>query len=125
MRLAIAAFALCLPTVGCGPARLNVEHQYKLELGDAKGFTLPTISKAQKLTIEFTSSAAEVVVYVIKDFKESDGLEVDLTPGQILGQMKGKSGTFTVDVPGKTGTRVIVREGNKNTDVTLKVTNSS
>ena len=40
-----------------------------------------------------------------------------------LGKQKGKSGSFTAEIPENTATRVVVREASKKTKVDLKVTN--
>ena len=98
--------------------------KYPLDAGQAKAIDLPAISKPQKITVEFSSSASEVSVYLIKDFKAGEDPD-PLSPkkDQILETKQGKEGSFSVDVPEKTATRVIVRGAKQTTDVTLKVTN--
>jgi hypothetical protein len=121
--LVAVALGLLLVT-GCAP-RLKEEKKYTLGAGEAQVLDLPAISKAQKVTVEFSSSAAEVSVYLIKDFREKDGLDGPPNKDQILGQQQAKDGSFSADVPPKTATRVIVRNPNKDTEVTVKVTNAN
>jgi hypothetical protein len=124
-RPALFAVALALLLVGgCAPPKLNESRSYTMIVGDSQVLDLPPISMAQKITVEFTSSASEVSVYLIKDFKEEDGQNAPPSKAQILDEKKGKSGSFTVDVPEKTATRVVVRGPQAKTDVTLKVTNA-
>src|SRR5205085_2621841 len=121
--LLAVVFALgLLPVAGCGPAKLNATAKYAMDGGDARILDLPSISKAQKVTVEFNSSAGDVSVYLIKDFKERDGLDAAPNGAQILDKKQAKEGSFTVDVPEKTATRVVVRASSTKTDVTLKVT---
>ena len=54
---------------GCGPAKLNQSKTFTLDAGDTQSIDLDAQPKPQKITIEFASSAGDVVVYV---FKESD-----------------------------------------------------
>ena len=83
------------------------------------------LEETQKITVEFSSSASEVVVYLIKDFKEDDGLNTTPSKAQILKEEKGKSGSFSVDVPENTATRIAVRGHTAaKTNVTVKVTNA-
>ena len=49
---AVAAFLLA----GCGPGKLNENKKYDMEGGDAQVVDLPSVSKAQKVTVEFSSS---------------------------------------------------------------------
>jgi hypothetical protein len=130
MRARLALFALVLATsvlvaAGCGPPKLKEESSFALPSGGAKAVDLPAISKPQKVNVEFSSTTCEVYVYAIKDFKERDGL--DLVPGkaQTLAMKQAKDGSFTVDVPENTATRVVVRGGSEDTQVTLKLTNSN
>jgi hypothetical protein len=124
-RLALVGIALGLSlAAGCAPPKLDESRAYKLETGGAEVMDLPAVSKAQKVTIDFTSSASDVTVYLIKDFTGKDGLDTMPSKAQILESKTGKSGNFSVDVPANTATRVVVRGANANTDVTLKVTNT-
>ena len=120
----IAVASALLFAAGCGPAKLNESRTYSLNAGEAQILDLPAISKAQKVTVEFTSSAVDVSVSLIKDFKESDGLDTPPSKTQTLAEKTGKDGSFVVDVPENTATRVVVRGANAKTDVTLKVTNA-
>lgn len=111
-----------LVATGCGPAKLNEARNYSMTPGTPQGFDLPVIGKAQTLTIEYTSSAADVSIYVIKD----PPAEMDDKPAaaSVLGTGTGKSGTVTAAVPAKTAVRVMVGGAKGNTDVALKVTNA-
>jgi hypothetical protein len=121
----VAVALVLLAFAGCGPATLKEEKNYTVEAGEAKSFDLPAISKAQTINVEFTSNPAEVTVFVLKDPKGDDGAkEEPPTPAQVMGQKQGKSGTFSVPVPEKTATRVLVRGAKAKTEVTLKVTNA-
>ncbi len=125
VRPVLALIALGWLTVaGCGPAKLNENKTYTLEAGDAQRLDLQAITKAQKITIEFKSSASKVNVYLIKDFKEQDGLDTAPSKAQTLEHQEGKEGNFSVEVPEKTATRIVIRGANAKTEVTLKVTNA-
>jgi hypothetical protein len=123
-RPTLVAAALGLLLAGCGPAKLNENKSYTLTPGDAQSLDLPAISQAQKITVEFTSSAVNVNVHIIKDFKDRDGLDAPPSKNQTLAEKQGKEGSFAVDVPANTATRVIVRGANAKTEVTLQLTNS-
>jgi len=107
--------------VGCGPAKLNESRNYSMVPGTPQGFDLPVIGKAQTLTVEFTSSAADAAVFVVK----GPPAEMDEKPAaaSVLATGTGKSGTVTAAVPAKTAVRVQVTAKGK-TDVTLRVTNA-
>ncbi|HEY1189823.1 MAG TPA: hypothetical protein VGE74_19395, partial [Gemmata sp.] len=107
-RLATVACAIGLfAFAGCGPAKLNISEKYPLEAGLPKGIDLTAQPKPQKITVEFTSSAGEVSAFV---FKTSDGEiweEPENNKDKALATKKGASGTFSVDVPANTATRVV------------------
>lgn len=113
---------LFLCAAGCGPAKLNESRNYPMVPGTPQGFDLPVIGKAQTLTVEYTSSAADVSVFVVKD----PPAEMDDAPAaaSVLATATGKSGTFTAAVPAKTAVRVMVGGAKGKTDVVLKVTNA-
>ena len=114
------AFA-CLVLAGCGPAKLDITRNYNMD-GLPQVLILDPQPKAQKVTVEYESSASEVVVMIIKASdvpKEEEGI---VPTSKALAFKKDKSGTFTADVPEKTETFVIVRGGTK-TDVKLRVHN--
>jgi hypothetical protein len=120
--LVAVAFGV-LAATGCGPARLKEEKTYSMEVGDAQRIELEPITKPQKLTVEFSSSAAEVSVYLIKDFKPGDSAADMPQKAQILAKAQGKEGTLSADVPENTATRIIIRDPRAKTDVTVKLTN--
>lgn len=117
--LALGLFALS----GCGPAKLDVSKSFTLEDQAAQVIDLDPQPKPQTVTVEFSSSAGEVYVYLIKDFKERDGLETAPTKAQTLVSKQAKEGSVSADVGEKTAVRVVVRNPNAKTDVTLKVSN--
>jgi hypothetical protein len=93
--------------------------------GDIQALDVPAITKPQKITVEFTSTSADVTVIAVKesDARGEKGLE-NVDPSKALAKKGGKSGEFNVDVPENTAIRVIVLNVTAKTDVTLKVTNS-
>ncbi len=121
--LAVVLVTGLLCATGCGPGKLNVSKTMSLGVVPARSIDLDAQPKPQKLTIEFSSSAVDVSVYVFKfeDAKDEDAL-VLADPKKALGEKKGKAETFTVDVPENTPVRIVVRSGQK-TDVQVKVTN--
>jgi hypothetical protein len=121
---AAVAVALLSLAAGCGPPKLNVKQTFSLEAGIPKGIDLPAVNKPQRITVEFTSSAAEVSVYIIKNFKGEEGLgDQPPTKAQTLEMQRGKSGTVSADVSPDTETRVVVRDARQKTEVSLTVTN--
>ena len=126
MFVRLAPAALCLLFLaGCGPAKLNVEKSLVLD-GEypARAIDLDAQSKPQKITVEFSSSEGEVTVLVFKaeDAKTEDDI-LFADPKKALDFKKGKEGSFAVDVPEKTATRVFARAEGKKTTVQVKVKN--
>jgi hypothetical protein len=120
--LAVVALTL-LALAGCGPAKLDVTKSFTLEDSAAQVIDLDPQPKPQTVTVEFTSSAGEVYVYLIKDFKKDDGLDAAPKQAQTLASKLAKEGTISADVGEKTPVRVAVRNPNAKTEVTVKVTN--
>ena len=120
--LGVLAFALA-SVIGCGPGKVNVAKTIDLESGEGKSIDLPAVTKPQTINVEFTSSDADIYVYVCKeeDAKGDDGLMV--TPKNSLAKAHGKSGTLSAEVPERTPTRVIFRGADKKTKVDVKVHN--
>lgn len=115
-----AAFLLM---AGCRP-RLDEKRSFTLEPGSAQFIELPAISRPQRITVEFTSSAGPVSVYLIKNFKEEDGMkEAPPQKEQTLDMKRGESGAVSADVSPDTKTRVVVRDAHKATQVAVEVTN--
>jgi hypothetical protein len=123
-RLAVVAIGTFF-LAGCGPSKLNENRKIEIEDGEAKAIELPAVSKPQKVNVEFNSSESDVSVYVFKeeDAKGTDGL-LGADPKKALGSKKGKSDSFSVDIPENTATRVVVRGAYKKTEVQLKITNN-
>ncbi len=107
--------------MGCTP-RLNEKRSFTLEPGVAQVIDLPSISRPQRIVVEF-SSDADVSVYIIKNFKPDDGMETPPKKEQTLSTTRGKSGNLTADVSPDTETRVIVRDAHTPAKVTLSVNN--
>lgn len=117
--LAAALFLLA----GCGPPKLNETRTYDLAPLEAKALDLPSVSKTQKVTVEFSSTASELTVYLLRD---STGEPDVNAPDQakVLASKSGKADTFAVDVPANTATRVLLRGAKVDTKVTVTVTNA-
>lgn len=123
-RFALVACALGLLTLaGCGPAKLNVSQTLSLEAGVAKGLDLTAQPKAQKITVEFTSSAGEVSVYVFKVSDEAALDDPEKHKDKALATKKSAGDTFAADVPANTATRVVFWSPKK-TEVSVKLTNA-
>jgi hypothetical protein len=124
-RAALAAVALGLLTAaGCGPKSLNEKKSYSLDVGVEQALELDPQRKPQTITVEFTSSAADVSVYVVPP--DARGATADDPPkkDKALGMKTGRQGSFSVELPEKTAAVVLVRDAKAKTDVTLKVTNA-
>jgi hypothetical protein len=126
-RLVLMTVALgLLLSAGCGPAKLNETKTLSLDKETmARAVDLDSQSKAQTITVEFSSSEGEVFVGVFKkdDIKDDEAMAT-VGKEKALGSKKSKGETFTVDVPENTATRVVVRDHKTKTDVTLKITNA-
>ena len=127
-RSALTAVAsVLLFATGCGVAKLDETKTLTLDKQvAAASLDLPAQKKAQKVTVEFSSSDGEVFVGAFKqeDAKDEDAMTM-AAPSKALGSKRGKGDTFTVDVPENTAVRVIAREHTAaKTNVTLKVTNA-
>ena len=109
--LPIALAPILLVAVGCGPKPINESKTFTLDTQvGAQRLELPAAKKAQKLTVEFSSSDGEVNVLVFKaaDVKDADAM-LTVEGSKALGSKKGKADTFSVDVPENTATQVVVR----------------
>jgi hypothetical protein len=123
LRLArFAALAAFLLMPGCRP-RLDERRSFTLEPGNAQTIDLAAISRPQRITVEFMSSAGEISVYLIKNFQGEDGKDDPPKKEQTLDMKRGTSGTVSADVSPDTKTRVVVRDAHKSTQVTVEVTN--
>ena len=109
---------------GCGPAKLDVTKTLDLNTEDAKAILLDAQSKPQKINVEFEATNGTVYVLLFKDAdvaKDEDGI---VPANKALGSKANeKSGSFAVDVPENTATRVVVRNASGKTDVKVHVTN--
>ena len=111
--LLIALAPVLLVAGGCAPPKINETKTLKLDTQTpANAILVPAQKKAMKITVEFTSSTGEVGVYVFKeaDVPNDDAMTM-VESGKALGSAKkAKEGTFAVDIPENTATRVVVRE---------------
>jgi hypothetical protein len=115
-----------LGLAGCGPARLNETRTWSLTSGtSARALDLPAQPKPQTITVEFSSTANEVSVYLFKadDAKGEDGIAFADSKLALGGKSKSKGDSFSAEVPANTATRLIARSGGRDTEVTIKVTN--
>lgn len=106
---------------GCGPAILDETRSWNMDAAETQSLGMDAQSKPQTITVECESTSANVTVGL---FKESDAK--DLNSIQFSKALKSESatkkGSFAVDVPEKTATRVVVESSGKTT-VNLHVTN--
>jgi hypothetical protein len=79
-------------------------------------------SKPQKITVEFSSSAGEVSVYVFKGPDQAALDDPEKFKEKALATKKGTSETFSVDVPANTAVQVVFY-ALKKTDVSVKLSN--
>jgi hypothetical protein len=125
--LLIALAPVLLVATGCAPKPLNENKTLTLDKDvAARRLELPAPKKAQKITVEFSSSEGEVSVLVFKsaDVPTQDAM-LTVEASKALASKKGKADTFSVDVPENTETQVVVRGHTAaKTDVTLKVTSA-
>lgn len=109
---------------GCGPARLNVDKKYTMDVGDGRAIDLEAQKKPQKVKIEFSVSDGEarVLVFRAEDAQGEEGI-LEAPASKALGSQRGSTGNFTVDLPPDTKARIVIRDLTKKADVTIKVTN--
>lgn len=109
---------------GCGPARLNVDKKYTMDVGDGRAIDLEAQKKPQKVKVEFSVSDGEarVLVFRAEDAQGEEGI-LEAPASKALGSQRGSTGNFTVDLPPDTKARIVIRDLTKKADVTIKVTN--
>jgi hypothetical protein len=117
--LAIALFGF----TGCGPARLDVSKTETLDPGEAKSIICDPQSKPQTLTVEFESSASEIIAFVINESEVKDDNLILVDSSKAIAKAEGKTGKFTAEVPANTGVHVIIRGAKVKSEVKLHVTN--
>jgi hypothetical protein len=120
-RYAFIALAFGLLT-GCGPAKLEVTRTFTIDT-QTESLILDPQPKPQRITVEFSSTASDVSVYLIKSEDKESELLTTPDKAKTLDSKTGKEGALTADVPANQMTRVIIRGASKKTDVTVKVTN--
>ena len=106
---------------GCGPAKLDVNKNYSLDMMEAQEIGLPAQSQPQTITVEFESTEGAVQVGVYRETDADDILMVD--PQKAIAAEKGQSGRLTASVPENTATKVVIGNAEKKTDVKVHVTN--
>jgi hypothetical protein len=116
-----------LTVAGCGPAKLDVTKTYTLEPGDGRAIDLDAQSKAQTLNVDFSSTAGEINVLVMKkdDAPSDDDLLTADAAKALASKLKAKEGTVTAEVPANTAVRVIIRDAAKTSEVKVHVTNQN
>ena len=124
--LALAISILLL--AGCGPAKLDVSKTYNVGPNNpAQGIELAAQSKPQTINIEFSSSAGEVSVYVLKksDYPDPDGNDlVTADSKKAIAAKKGKAESFSAEIPENTAVWVaILNVGSEKSDVQIKINN--
>ncbi|MBN9117784.1 MAG: hypothetical protein J0I06_01200 [Planctomycetes bacterium] len=125
--LLIVPALVLLAAAGCGSKPLSENKTLTLdkEVG-ARSLDVPAQKKAMKMTVEFSSSDGDVAVLVFKgaDIKDEDAM-LTTEATKAIGSKKGKTDSFSVDVPENTAVRVVVRGHTAaKTDVNLKVTSA-
>ncbi|MCX8140231.1 MAG: hypothetical protein N3E46_11160 [Gemmataceae bacterium] len=109
---------------GCGPARLNVDKKYTMDVGDGRAIDLEAQKKPQKVKVEFSVSDGEARVLVFRaEDAQGEGGILEAPASKALGSQRGSTGNFTVDLPPDTKARIVIRDLTKKADVTIKVTN--
>jgi hypothetical protein len=126
--LLIACVPVLLVATGCSPKPLNETKTYTLDTQvSAHRLDIPANKKAQNITVEFSSSEKDVTVLLLKTSDVptgEDGITIAESSKKLAGK-RGKTESFTVEVPADTPTTLIVREhAATKTDVTVKVTSS-
>jgi hypothetical protein len=123
LRLVPAALvAVALSSLAGCAAKLNEVRSYTVKPEEGEGFVIPSQGKAQTISIEFTAdNDVTVLLFKAADAKGNDAVDAD--EKKALGFKKGKSGSFTADVPENTETRLVVRGATKTTKVDVKVKN--
>jgi hypothetical protein len=124
--LLIALAPVLLVAAGCGPKPINETKTLTLDTQfGARRIEVPAAKKAQKLTVEFSSSDGEVSVLVFKAADvQGENAMLEAPQTKALANKKGKADTFTVDIPENTETYVVVR-GHTAAKTDVKVTVST
>ena len=119
-----AAAALTLLFIaGCGPGKLDITKEYDMD-GDPQMIFCPPQPKPQKITVEFESDKSDIVVMLIKSADIPKEEESNVPTSKAIEFKKGKSGSFSGDVPANTETTVLLRGGLK-THVKVRVHNQA
>jgi len=128
---AAVAAALTLTAAGCGPAVLDEKKTFTLEVTEAERyFDLNAQPAEQTLTVEFSSTASEVDVYVVKGSEVEAFMKAgpSARPGKAMASKTAvKSDKLVTQVPPNTPVRVVFelspKPDRKKTEVTARLTN--
>jgi hypothetical protein len=106
--------------------KLDVTRKLNLDEGEARAIELEGQPGMQTLTVEFSSSKADVSVYVFdaKNARGEDGL-LAADPKRALAGAKSKAATIKAVVPAKASVRVVIRGATMMTNVEMRITNQA
>jgi hypothetical protein len=104
--------------IGCGK-KIEVDENYTdIKLGDVRATSFQGLPNDITVTVEFTSTKADVTVAV---FKAADvPILENASATRAIEKKTGKQGVFTAEVPKDTPFKIIVLEPNGNTEVRVK-----
>lgn len=123
-RASICGLGLALLVViGCGQ-RLNVEKTIKLDVGDVNEISVDAPSGEQKVSVEVSSSASEINVYVVleENLAHVKANVQSPDPAKVLaGKAKIKEETLEATIPAGKKYAVVIGAARKPTEVKLKV----
>jgi hypothetical protein len=122
----IAALSLALLVVA-GCQRLNLEKTVEVTPTEVKIITIDGPTKEQKVNVDFTTTDAEVNVYVCLD-EDKKAVEEHVVNNRTIDENKllaksllKKSGTLEVTIPARKDFVVLVGSTGKKSKVTVKV----
>ena len=119
----VVAILLLGTTVVAGCKKVADEKISDVEPGQIIFYSVPAV---KNLTVEFSSSAAPIDIYVVAD-KDAEKAKADLQnskePTNPLAMQKAKSGTITVTSSSKTEMTILLTSMKKTT-VTVKINGS-
>src|SRR5262249_37603906 len=122
-RLRILGILLLGATVVPGCKKVADEKTSDVEPGQIIFYSVPAV---KNLTVEFSSSAAPIDIYVVAD-KDAEKAKADLQnskePASPLAMQKASSGTITVSHSAKTEMTILITSMKKTT-VTVKINGS-
>jgi hypothetical protein len=109
---------------GCGPARLEETKTLAADPAESPYLELPAQPVPQTIKVEYDSSACEVDIGLYKASEVREGNEGHADVKKAMkGESGKKSGSFSVDVPEKTATKLIINSAKVKTNVKVHLTN--